>query len=88
MKIKPFYHDKIEFEITDNCFYFGLNKKINLKYKFLNKIEKNKFYFSLKKLTNNILLKYSSDFKKMNNDILKLENYRTKIINEYLNNKK
>lgn len=88
LKIKPFYHDKIEFEITDNCFYFGLNKKINLKYKFLNKIEKNKFYFSLKKLTNNILLKYSSDFKKMNNDILKLENYRTKIINEYLNNKK
>ncbi len=24
---KPYFHDKIEFEITDNCYYFGIEKK-------------------------------------------------------------
>jgi len=85
---KPFFHDKIEFEITENCFYFGLDKKINKYYKFLNKLEKKEFYISLKKLTNNILKKYSLDFNKMSNDIISLENYRVEIISNYLKQNK
>ena len=81
---KPFFHDKIEFEITDNCYYFGLNKKIQNSYYFLDKTEKKKFYFSLKKLTNNILKNFEKEFKQMNSDILELETFRVKIINQYL----
>jgi len=80
----PFFHDKIEFEITENCFYFGLDKKINKYYIFLNKTEKKEFYDSLKKLTNNILKNYIFNFNKMNNDIIGLEKYRVKIISNYL----
>tara|TARA_A100000164_G_C21935829_1_gene788006 strand:- start:1145 stop:3523 length:2379 start_codon:yes stop_codon:yes gene_type:complete len=85
---KPFFHDKIEFEITENCFSFGLDKKINKYYTFLNKSEKKEFYGSLKELTNNILEKYSSDFNKMNNEIVSLEQYRVEIIKNYLKQNK
>ncbi len=85
---KPFFHDKIEFEITENCFSFGLDKKINKYYTFLNKSEKKEFYGSLKELTNNILEKYSSDFNKMNNEIISLERYRVEIIKNYLKQNK
>tara|TARA_Y100000590_G_scaffold124094_1_gene141969 strand:+ start:1001 stop:3388 length:2388 start_codon:yes stop_codon:yes gene_type:complete len=85
---KPFFHDKIEFEITENCFYFGLDKKINKYYTFLKKSEKKELYGSLKELTNNILEKYSSDFNKMNNEIISLEHYRVKIIKNYLKQNK
>lgn len=81
---KPFFHDKIEFEITDNCYYFGLNKKIDKVYYFLNKNEKNFFFISLKKLTNNILQNFEREFEQMNNDILELESFRVKMINHYL----
>jgi phosphohistidine swiveling domain-containing protein len=81
---KPYYHDKIEFEITDNCFYFGLNDKISKKYNFLNKKEKINFYNSLKILTNKILKDYKKNFLKMNNDIVNLEKIRTKIIKKYI----
>ncbi len=85
---KPFFHDKIEFEITENCFYFGLDKKITKYYTFLSKSEKKEFYGSLKELTNNILEKYSSDFNKMNNEIISLERYRVEIIKNYLKQNK
>ena len=81
---KPYYHDKIEFEITDNCFYFGSKKKISKKYDFLKKNEKIKFYEELKKLTNNILREYKTNFSKMNNDIMNLENFRIQTIKEFL----
>ena len=81
---KPYFHDKIEFEITDNCFYFGSKKKIEKKYNFLKKNEKIKFFDSLKKLTNNILGEYKENFFKMNNDIMNLENFRVQTIKEFL----
>jgi hypothetical protein len=81
---KPYYHDKIEFEITDNCFYFGLKNKIYKKYNFLNKKEKIKFYNSLKSLTNNILKDYKKNFFQMNSDIINLEKFRVKTIKNYI----
>ncbi len=80
---KPYYHDKIEFEITDNCFYFGLKNKISKKYNFLNQKEKKNFYNSLKLLTNNILKNYKKNFLQMNNDIINLEKYRVQAIKKY-----
>ena len=81
---KPYYHDKIEFEITDNCFYFGLKNKISKKYNFLENKEKKIFYESLKKLTNNILKEYKKNFAEMNNDIINLEKFRVKTIKNFL----
>ena len=81
---KPYYHDKIEFEITDNCFYFGLKEKISKKYQFLKKIEKTSFYNGLKKLTNNILKEYRRNFLNMNNDIINLEKFRVQTIKKFL----
>ena len=81
---KPYYHDKIEFEITDNCFYFGSKEKITKKYDFLKKNEKIKFFDELKELTNNILREYKTNFYKMNNDILNLESFRVQTIKEFL----
>ena len=81
---KPYYHDKIEFEITDNCFHFGLKEKISKKYNFLEKKEKTHFYNSLKELTNNILKEYRNNFKKMNNNIINLEKFRVQTIKRFL----
>ena len=85
---KPYLHDKIEFDITDNCFYFGLKEKIKKKYNFLNKKEKQLFINCLKNLTNNILTNYKLEFEKMNNDISILEKFRVKTIKLYLEKKK
>jgi len=80
---KPYYHDKIEFEITDNCFYFGLKEKISKKYNFLKKIEKTNFYNQLKILTNDVLKNYRKNFLQMNNDIKNLEKFRIETIKKY-----
>ena len=84
---KPYLHDKIEFEITDNCYYFGFEKKINKKYSFLSKKEKKIFIDSLKTLTNNILKNYKSNFEEMKNEILDLEKFRVSSIKSFLNKK-
>jgi len=84
---KPYWHDKIEFEITDNCFYFGLKDKISKRYNFLNKEEKINFYNKLKLLTNNTLKNYKKNFLQMNNDIINLEKFRVQTIKQYIKNK-
>ena len=81
---KPYYHDKIEFEITDNCFYFGLKEKISKKYNFLKKTEKTNFYKRLKILTNDALKNYRQNFLQMNNDIINLEKFRVQVIKRYV----
>jgi len=81
---KPYFHDKIEFEITDNCFYFGLKNKISKKYNFLKKKEKKIFYDSLKSLTNKILKEYRDNFLEMNKKIIDLEKFRVQIIKNFL----
>ena len=80
---KPYYHDKIEFEITDNCFYFGLKEKISKKYNFLKKTEKTNFT-RLKRLTNDVLKNYRKNFLQMNNDIINLEKFRVQVIKRYI----
>lgn len=85
---EPFNHDKIEFEVTENCFYFGQKDKINKEYKFLTKKEKSLFYDSLKNLTCKIIKNYKLDFNKMNKEIIQLESFRVKTIKEYLSIKK
>ena len=45
IKNKPFLHDKIEFDLVLNCFYFGIDKRID-KYEFLSHKEKNYLYDS------------------------------------------
>ena len=85
---KPYFHDKIEFEITDNCYYFNIKNKLKLKYSFLNNKEKNSFYLNLKNLTVNLIENYKEDFLKMNTELVDLEKYRVKVIKEYLRKKK
>ncbi len=85
---ESYNHDKIEFEITKNCFYFGLKEEIDKDYDFLNKNEKKIFFSSLKNLTNNILENYENNFLKMNEDIILLENFRVNLIKKYIDNKK
>ena len=72
---KPYFHDKIEFEITENCYHFKLPKVIRKKYSFL-KTKKKKILFSesLKFLTNNILSNYYRDFNSYSEKIMFLEN--------------
>ena len=84
---KPYLHDKIEFEITDNCYYFGLEKKIKKNYYFLSTNEKKIFINSLKLLTNNILKNYKNEFYDMKTKLLDLENFRILCIEQYLNEK-
>ena len=85
---KPYFHDKIEFEITDNCFYFGLQNKISKKYNFLKSNEKKLFYESLKRLTNKILKEYKANFLKMNDQIKTLEKFRVETIKNFLSKNK
>ena len=84
---KPYLHDKIEFEITDNCYYFGLEKKVKKNYYFLSQDEKKIFINSLKLLTNNILKNYKNEFYDMKTKLLDLENFRILCIEQYLNEK-
>ena len=52
IKKNPEIHDKIEFELINTCFDFSLSNRKDLP---LSKLEKKKYFSSLKKLTNNIL---------------------------------
>ena len=84
---KPYFHDKIEFEITENCYHFKLNSVLK-KYFFLNKKEKMFFSNSLKYLTNNIISNYNKDFKLYSEKIKYLEKMRVQYISKYLNSHK
>ena len=88
LKTKPYFHDKIEFEITDNCYYFNLKNKINSKYNFLNSKEKKIFFKSLKNLTEKLINNYKKDYFDMNLDLVNLEKYRINTIKNYLKKKK
>ncbi len=85
---KPYFHDKIEFEITENCYHFKLPKVIKKKYSFLKQKEKIFFSESLKFLTNNILSNYYRDFNSYSKKIIFLEKMRVKNISRYLNSNK
>ena len=84
---KPYFHDKIEFEITENCYHFKLDSVLK-KYFFLNKKEKMFFSNSLKYLTNKIISNYNKDFKLYSEKIKYLEKMRVQYISKYLNSHK
>ena len=84
---KPYYHDKIEFEITENCFHFKLTKVIKKNYSFLSQKEKIFFLESLRTLTNNIVSNYFRDFESYSKKIIFLEKMRINNISRYLNSK-
>ncbi len=88
LKKKPYFHDKVEFEISDNCYYFNLKNKIQSKYKFLNSKEKKIFSKNLKDLTEKLINNYKKDYLDMNLDLVNLEKYRTNILKNYLKKKK
>tara|TARA_B100000780_G_scaffold120841_1_gene84640 strand:+ start:890 stop:3220 length:2331 start_codon:yes stop_codon:yes gene_type:complete len=73
LKKNPSLHDKIEFEIIDTCFNFGLNKN---EYNFLSFKERNIYFNELKELTNNIL---DPEKNLLNKELAKLKTLENKI---------
>ena len=64
--LKPYLHDKIEFEIVDGSYDFNTKKNISNNYKFLSKKEKNEYLLSLKEITENQINNYQDKFKDIN----------------------
>ncbi len=81
---KPYLHDKIEFEISDGSFDVLLKDKIKKHYKFLNTNERNKYYNELKNLTENLIKNFEKNFDTYNNQLIKLEKYRSSLIHRFL----
>ena len=85
---KPYLHDKIEFEIADGSFDTITKDKIKDNYNFLNKIEKKKYLFCLKQITENQIKNYLLEFEKNNKKLKELESSRTLLVEAFLKNKK
>ena len=85
---KPYLHDKIEFEIADGSFDTLTKDKIKDNYNFLNKIEKKKYLFSLKQITENQIKNFTLEFEKNNKKLIELESSRTLLVDAFLKNKK
>ena len=85
---KPYLHDKIEFEIADGGFDAFSKSKITNTYKFLNKIEREKYYNSLKILTEFQIKNFETEFEKCNKKLLELENSRITLVDAYLRKKR
>ena len=62
--------------------------KITNTYKFLNKIEREKYYNSLKILTEFQIKNFETEFEKCNKKLLELENSRITLVDAYLRRKK
>ena len=86
--LKPYLHDKIEFEIVDGSYDFNTKKNISNNYKFLSKKEKNEYLLSLKEITENQINNYQDKFKDINKKLINLENSRSFLISKFLNDKK
>ncbi len=84
---KPYLHDKIEFEIADGSYDAFSKNKIKNDYKFLNKFEREKYYQSLKKLTEFQIKNFELEFKKNNEKLIELEKSRIILVDSFLNKK-
>jgi len=84
---KPYLHDKIEFEIADGSYDAFSKNKIKNDYKFLNKFEREKYYQSLKKLTEFQIKNFELEFKKNNEKLTELEKSRIILVDSFLNKK-
>lgn len=80
LKLNPYLHDKIEFDIADSCYDFSLEKKIEEKYKFLKKNEKTIYLNTIKKHTLDNIKNYKINFEKYFLELRKLENSRSELI--------
>ena len=86
IKKKPFLHDKIEFDLVLNCFYFGIEKKID-KYKFLSNEEKNHLYDKFLNHTRDLINNFENDVKNLNLKLKNLEDIRSKYQSRKLSQK-
>lgn len=86
--IKPYLHDKIEFEIADGSYDALSKKKIVNEYNFLTPKEKKDYIINLKELTEKIIKNYKTNFHKLNNNLKFLENFRYKFVASYKKNTK
>jgi phosphohistidine swiveling domain-containing protein len=87
IKLKPYLHDKVEIDIVQNCFYFGVKKKL-LSYDFLSNNEKKVFYLNLKIHTEDLINEFKFKTTSLLNQLLNLEETRENIIKNYINKKK
>lgn len=87
IKKKPFLHDKIEFDIALNCFYFGLKKKINT-YSNLTYTEKNLLYRKFADHTEVLINNFEKDAINLNKKLKHLETLRTLLQRENMSQKK
>ena len=81
---EPYLHDKIEFEISDGSFDVLLKDKIKNHYRFLKINERNRYYNELKDLTQNLIKNFKENFDNYNNQLIKLEKYRSSLIQRFL----
>ncbi len=86
IKNKPFLHDKIEFDLVLNCFYFGIDKRID-KYKFLSNKEKNYLYDKFLNHTRDLINNFENDVKNLNLKLKNLEDTRSKYQSKKLSQK-
>ncbi len=84
---KPYLHDKIEFEIADGSYDTFSKNKIKNKYKFLSKLDREKYFQSLKILTENQIKNFELEFKKNNEKLIELESSRIVLVDSYINKK-
>ena len=77
LKNHPEFHDKVEFNIVDNCNYINLYKKYNTLYKtFLTKKEFETFYSQVTNLTNNLLNTSKNNY--LNKSIIEINKLKKK----------
>ncbi len=86
IKQKPFLHDKIEFDVVLNCFYFGIKKKINT-YKVLSKKEKKQLYDIFLYHTKSLIYNFEKEARILNYKLKELELLRTKLQKRKLSQK-
>ncbi len=84
---KPYLHDKIEFEIADGGYDAFTKNKVIKNYKFLNKLERKKYYQSLKLLTEFQIRNFETEFLRNNKKLEELENSRIILIKAFLKKK-
>ena len=86
--LKPYLHDKIEFEIVDGSYDFSSKKNILNKYNFLSKKEKYQYLICLKEITENQINDYQIKFANINKKLIHLENSRSLLIYKFYKDKK
>ena len=84
---KPYLHDKIEFEISDGSYDAFTKLKVLKNYNFLNYKEKNEYLRKLQYFTNQKILNFDNEGIILNKCLLKLENDRTLLLDNFKNKK-